>query len=345
MKLKWSAIGFFLATFLNAQSAPVITVTGAGASFPAPIYGLWAEHYGKDHPVALNYQSIGSGGGIKQITAGTVDFGASDKPLKKNELEEKGLYQFPTVLGAVVPVVNLPGIKPGSIKLNGQVLGDIFMGTITKWDDPKIKALNANIKLPNKKITVVHRSDGSGTTFIFTNYLSKVHPEWKEKVGSDASVKWPTGLGGKGNEGVAVFVKQVEGSIGYVEYSYAVSNKLTYTQLANKEKVFVSPSKESVSAAAKYADWKDPYVILTDQPGKESWPITGATFILMHKNVKAANVKSVKAALEFFDWAYKNGAADASSLNYVSLPAELIKDIRAQWKAQIKDEKGNPILG
>ncbi len=319
-------------------------ITGAGATFPYPIYAKWAEAYKAKTGTSMNYQSIGSGGGIKQIQAKTVDFGASDKPLKPEELDKHGLMQFPAVMGGVVPVINLAGITPGQIKLSSTVLADIFLGKIKKWNDPAIVALNKDAKLPDDLITVVHRSDGSGTTFIFTNYLSKVSPEWKTKVGEEASVAWPAGVGGKGNEGVASYVKQIKGSIGYVEFAYALQSKMTYTQLQNKDGQFVKPDEDSFKAAAANAQWdKAPgfYEILTDEPGKASWPITGATFILMHKiQDKPANAAEV---LKFFDWAYTNGGKMALDMDYIPMPDSVVKLVKGAWKAQIKDAGGKAI--
>lgn len=327
-----------------APAAGATDITGAGATFPYPLYAKWAEAYKKETGIGLNYQSIGSGGGIKQIKAKTVDFGASDMPLKPEELEKDGLMQFPTVMGGVVPVVNLDGVKPGTLKLTGAVLADIYLGKITKWNDPALTKLNSGLKLPNKDITVVHRSDGSGTTFIFTNYLAKVSPEWKEKVGNDVSVMWPAGVGGKGNEGVASYVQRIKGSIGYVEYAYALQNKLTYSLMKNRDGQFVKPDSASFQAAAAGADWKNApgmYMILTDEPGKMSWPITGATFILMHKVQEHPD--RAKEVLKFFDWAYAHGDKMAESLDYIPMPDSVVKLIQAQWKAKIKDTKGNPV--
>jgi phosphate transport system substrate-binding protein len=292
----------------------------------------------------MNYQSIGSGGGIKQIKAKTVDFGASDKPLTPEELEKHGLTQFPTVMGGVVPVINVDGIKEGQIKLTGTVLADIFMGKIKKWNDPAIAGLNKGVALPAGEITVVHRSDGSGTTFLFTNYLTKVSPEWKDKVGSEASVAWPVGTGGKGNEGVANFVKQIKGSIGYVEFAYAKQNKMNYAQLQNKDGVFVSPTEDNFKAAAANAQWdKAPgfYEILTDEPGKASWPITGATFILMHKS--QASPAQAAEVLKFFEWAYTSGDNMALELDYIPMPDSVVKLIQGSWKANIKGTDGKAV--
>ncbi|MDR3392069.1 MAG: phosphate ABC transporter substrate-binding protein PstS [Sulfuriferula sp.] len=327
-----------------AASTQAAEITGAGATFPYPIYSKWAEAYKAKTNIGLNYQSIGSGGGIKQINAKTVDFGASDMPLKADVLEKDGLMQFPTVIGGVVPVMNVEGVAPGQIHLSGKVLADIYMGKILTWNDPAIVALNKSAKLPATPITVVHRSDGSGTTFIFTNYLAKVSPEWKEKVGNDTSVAWPAGVGGKGNEGVASFVQRIKGSIGYVEYAYAKQNKMTYTMMQNKEGNFVAPDDSTFQSAAAGADWEHApgfYEILTDEPGKISWPITGATFILMHKaQEKPENAKEV---LKFFDWSYANGDKMAADLDYVPLPDSLVKLIAKAWKNDIKGTNGKAV--
>ncbi len=331
-------------SLLAAGDALATDITGAGATFPYPVYAKWADTYKTQTGIGLNYQSIGSGGGIKQIEAKTVDFGASDKPLKPEDLEKNGLMQFPTVMGGVVPVVNIEGVEPGKLKLDGKVLAEIFLGKITKWNDPAIAALNKGIKLPAEDIAVVHRSDGSGTTFIFTNYLSKVSPEWKSAVGEDASVSWKTGTGGKGNEGVANFVKQIKNSIGYVEYAYALQNKMTYVQLKNHDGKFVEPNAASFKAAAAGAHWdKAPgfYEILTDEPGKDSWPISGATFILMHK-VQDKPETAVEV-LKFFDWAYNKGGQMAESLDYIPMPEKVVKLIRDAWKKEIKDGNGKAV--
>jgi phosphate transport system substrate-binding protein len=329
-----------------AQLAHAADITGAGATFPYPLYAKWAETYRQQTGIGLNYQSIGSGGGIKQIRSKTVDFGASDAPLKREELDKDGLVQFPTVMGGVVPVVNIQGIAPGQMKLTGEVLADIYLGRIGKWDDPRIAALNAGVALPGQPITVVHRADGSGTTFIFTNYLSKVSGEWKSKVGNNASVSWPapTSTGGKGNEGVASFVQRIKGSIGYVEYAYAKQNKMSFVMLRNRSGEFVAPSDKTFQAAAAGADWKNApgfYEILTDEPGKASWPITGATFILMHK-VQPDGAKA-KEVLKFFEWAYRNGARTALDLDYVPMPDEVVKLVQSAWRSQIKDAAGKPL--
>jgi phosphate transport system substrate-binding protein len=336
--------GLALAATLLGTTASAADITGAGATFPFPIYAKWAEAYKAKTGIGLNYQSIGSGGGIKQIQAKTVDFGASDKPLKPEELDKYGLMQFPTVMGGVVPVINLSGVQVGQIKLNGPVLADIFLGKIRKWNDAPIAALNKGVALPNQNITVVHRSDGSGTTFIFTNYLAKVSPEWKQKVGEDAAVAWPAGVGGKGNEGVASYVQRIKGAIGYVEYAYALQNKMNYVTLQNKDGQFVKPDEESFKAAAAGANWeKAPgfYEILTNEPGKESWPITGATFILLHKTQdKPAQAAEV---LKFFDWAYANGDKMASDLDYIPMPDKVVKLIQNAWRSQIRDTSGKPV--
>jgi phosphate transport system substrate-binding protein len=320
-------------------------ITGAGATFPYPIYAKWADAYRKETGTGLNYQSIGSGGGIKQITAKTVDFGASDMPLTPADLEKNGLVQFPTVIGGDVPVVNLKGIAPGQLRLSGAVLADIFLGKVKQWNDPAITAANPGVALPATAISVVHRSDGSGTTFIWTNYLSKVSPEWKSKVGEGTSVNWPIGVGGKGNEGVASYVQRIQGAIGYVEYAYVLQNKMAYTQVKNREGRFVEPSARGFQAAAAGADWSAApgmYLILTDAPGGDAWPIAGATFILMRKvQDKPENAKEV---LHFFDWAYAKGDGMAEALDYVPLPDKVVKLIEAHWKQHIKDSAGKPVL-
>jgi phosphate transport system substrate-binding protein len=325
--------------------ASAAEITGAGATFPYPIYAKWATAYKAHTGIGLNYQSIGSGGGIKQINAKTVDFGASDMPLKPEDLTQAGLMQFPTVIGGDVPVVNLKGIKPGQLKVTGDVLADIYLGKIKKWNDPAIASLNPGVSLPATSINVVHRSDGSGTTFIFTNYLSKLSPEWKSKVGEGTSVNWPTGVGGKGNEGVASYVQRIAGSIGYVEYAYVLQNKMAYMQVKNREGHFASPSSEAFQAAAAGADWNAApgmYLILTDAPGKDAWPIAGATFILMHKTQeKPQNAKEV---LKFFEWAYANGDKMAEELDYVPMPDKVVHLIQANWKSQIKDTSGRAVF-
>jgi phosphate transport system substrate-binding protein len=325
-----------------AQAAE--TINGAGATFPYPIYAKWAEAYKSKSGMNMNYQSIGSGGGIKQITAKTVDFGASDAPLTVEKLGEIGLMQFPMVMGGVVPVVNLEGVKAGELKLTGAVLGDIYLGKITNWDDAALKKLNPGVKLPNGKITVVARADGSGTTFIFTHYLSKVSPSFKEKIGNNTSVAWPTGVSGKGNEGVASYVQRLKGSIGYVEYAYALQNKMTYAQMQNKAGKFVKPDSESFQAAAAGADWKGTpgfNLMLTDQSGEKSWPITGATFILVY--LKQEKPETGKEVLKFFDWAYHHGGKMAEELDYVPMPASVVKLVEETWKNEIKDASGKAV--
>jgi len=323
----------------SSSAAQVTEITGAGATFPYPIYAKWAEAYNQKTGMRLNYQSIGSGGGIKQIKAKTVDFGASDAPLKAEELNEAGLIQFPMIIGGVVPVVNLPGIKPGEIKLSGAVLADIFLGKITKWDDKAIADLNKGVNLPSAAISVVHRADGSGTTWIYTNYLTKVSKEWADKVGNDKDVAWPTGVGGKGNEGVASYVERIKGSIGYVEYAYALQNKMTHVKLGNRDGNFVDPTSDAFQAAAANADWAHApgyYLVLTDQPGKDAWPISGASFILVYKEQAKPDVG--EAVLKFFDWSYRNGGKMAEDLDYVPIPENVVKLVEATWK---KDIKGN----
>ncbi|MFZ2163596.1 MAG: phosphate ABC transporter substrate-binding protein PstS [Sideroxyarcus sp.] len=338
-----NSIGLSVA-LLSAGSAFAADITGAGATFPYPIYAKWAEAYKTQTNTGMNYQSIGSGGGIKQIQAKTVDFGATDAPMNPNELALAGLTQFPAVIGGVVPVVNIAGVAPGQLKLDGSVLADIFLGKITKWNDKRIAADNAGVALPDEAITVVHRADGSGTTFIFTTYLSQVSLDWKRSVGGDKAVSWPVGTGGKGNEGVASYVQRIKNSIGYVEYAYALQNKMTHTQLKNRDGQFVAPTDTSFKAAAANAKWdadKGFYEILTNEPGKDSWPITGATFILLHKSqAKPANAVEV---LKFFNWAFSNGDKLASDLDYVPLPANLKSMIYASWKAQVKDESGKAL--
>lgn len=317
-------------------------VTGAGATFPAPIYAKWADAYNKASGARINYQSVGSGAGIKQIKSKTVDFGASDMPLTDEDLAKDGLLQFPTVIGGVVPVVNIKGIAPGQIKLTGEVLGDIYLGKITKWNHAALTALNPGVPLPDADISVVRRADGSGTSFIFTNYLSKVNAEWKSKVGEGTAVNWPVGAGGKGNEGVAAFVQRLPNAIGYVEYAYVKQNKMTYTLLKNKDGQFVAPDDNAFKAAAAGADWnKTFFQITTDQPGKTAWPITNPTYVLMHKvQDKPA---SASAALKFFDWAYANGDKAADDLDYVPLPDSVKALVRKQWDSQIKDAAGKPV--
>ena len=324
-----------------ANLAAAQQITGAGASFPAPLYAKWASDYNKETGVRVNYQSVGSGAGIKQIDSKTVDFGASDMPQTDEVLKTKGQFQFPAAIGGTVPVVNIKGIAPGQMKLDGQVLGDIYLGKITRWTDPAIKALNPTLALPDAEIAPVRRADGSGTTFNFTNYLSNVHPEWKAKVGEGTAVNWPVGAGGKGNEGVAAFVSRLPNSIGYVEYSYVKQNKMAFALMKNKDGVFVAPDDESFKAAAAGADWnKSFYQLITNQPGKNAWPISTATFILMH-NVqdKPANATEV---FKFFTWAFKNGDAAATALDYVPMPDNVIGTIEKAW-SKVTDTAGKPV--
>ena len=329
---------------LTTTAAFAADMTGAGATFPYPIYAKWAEMYKKTTGNGLNYQSVGSGAGIKQIKAKTVDFGASDMPLPAAELDAAGLVQFPAIMGGVVTVVNLPGVTPGMLKLTGPVIGDIYLGKILKWNAPEIAALNPGVKLPAEDITVVHRADASGTSFLFTDFLSKTNAEFKGKIGAGTAVKWAVGVGGKGNEGVAANVQRIKGAIGYVEWAYAKKNKMSHTQLKNKDGVFLQPDDENFKAAAANADWaKTPGfgVVLTDQAGKAAWPITGASYILMYKS-QADGVKG-KEVLKFFDWAYKNGGAAAAELDYVPMPANVVKLVQDGWKANVKDASGKAI--
>jgi phosphate transport system substrate-binding protein len=345
MKCRQSVLTMLGAAALFAvTSVQAVDITGAGATFPFPIYAKWAEAYKAKTGVGMNYQSIGSGGGIKQIQSKTVDFGASDMPLKPEELDKSGLVQFPAIIGGVVPVVNLDGIKPGELKLTGALLADIYLGKLKKWNDKAIVDANPGVKLPDENITVVRRSDGSGTSFLFTTYLSGVSPEWKDKVGASTAVAWPEGVGGKGNEGVASYVQRIKGAIGYVEYAYAKNNKMTFTQLQSKDGPFVLPDDASFQAAAANADWKSTpgyYQVLTGQPGKNSWPITGASFILIYKTQeKPENAQEV---LKFFDWSFKNGQKLAQDLDYVPLPAALTAQITDTWKTQVKDKSGKAL--
>ena len=337
-----AAVGIaFGAATLAAQAADI---TGAGASFPYPIYAKWAAQYQQETGNRINYQSIGSGGGQQQIIAKTVDFGASDDPMKAADLEKNELFQFPAIVGGTVPVVNIDGVKPGELKLSGPVVADIFLGKIKKWDDPAVKEMNPELSLPSADIVVVHRSDGSGTTFGWTNYLSKVSPAWKETVGEGKAVKWPTGQGGKGNEGVAAYVRQLKNSIGYVEYAYAKQNQLSWTQLKNQEGKFVQPSQEAFAAAAANADWKSAPgmgVVLTNEPGADSWPVTAASFILVHK--KQDKPENGKEVLAFFDWAFKKGDDMAIELDYVPMPDSIADQIRAAWASDIKAADGSAI--
>jgi phosphate transport system substrate-binding protein len=322
---------------LSRPAAGQTTISGAGATFPYPVYSRWAADYAKSTGVQLNYQSIGSGGGIAQIKANTVDFGASDAPLLPKDLEAAGLIQWPMVMGGVVPVLNVPGIAPGELKLTPTLLADLFLGKITKWNDPRLASVNPGVKLPDVAIGVVHRADGSGTTWIFTNYLDKVSPEWHSQVGTSTAVQWPTGVGGKGNEGVAAYVQRINGSIGYVEYAYALQNKMTYAKLQNAAGTFVAPTSASFQAAAANADWKSApglYMVLTDQPGKDSWPITGATFILFHK--EQADAAKAKAVLSFWAWCYENGQKTAEELDYVPMPKNVSEFVQAMWRKEIR---------
>jgi len=343
-------VNLFRTAFLGVVAAAAIglaaqaaEISGAGATFPYPIYAKWAEAYAAKTGLKMNYQSIGSGGGIKQITAKTVDFGASDMPLKPADLDKDGLTQFPMVMGGVVPVINVPGIAAGQLKLDGKTLADIYLGKITKWNDPAIAALNSGLKLPDLAIAPVYRSDGSGTTFIFTHYLSEVSPEWKDKVGENTSVQFPTGLGGKGNEGVSAMASRTGGAIGYVEYAYAKQNKLTYALLRNKDGEFVSPDSAAFRAAAANADWskaQDFNLLLTNQPGKASCPITGATFILMHK--QQVKPETAREVINFFAWAYLNGGKLADDLDYVPMPENVVKLVEQSWQ-QIKGPDGKAV--
>ncbi len=324
----------FAALIVISPLTHAADITGAGATFPYPIYAKWADGYKKATGNSMNYQSIGSGGGIKQITAKTVDFGASDMPMKGEDLQKNGLIQFPAIMGGVVPVLKLDGVKPGELRFTGQLLADIYLGKVTKWNDPAIASLNPGAKLPGGGITVVHRSDGSGTTFLWTNYLSKVSPEFKSKVGEGTSVKWPAGVGGKGNEGVASYVQKINGSIGYVEYAYAKQNKLAYGQVQNASGKFVSPDDDTFKAAAAGADWKSAPgmgVVLTNQKGDASWPITGASFILLH--ARQDKPESGREVLRFFEWSFRNGQQMAADLDYVPIPDAVVTEVRTAWKA------------
>ncbi len=327
-----------------SSAAVAADMTGAGATFPYPIYAKWAESYKAATGNGLNYQSVGSGAGIKQIKAKTVDFGASDMPLKAEELDAEGLMQFPAIMGGVVTVVNLDGIAPGQLKLTGAVVADIYLGKVKQWNDAEIAALNPGAKLPATEITVVHRADGSGTSFLFTDYLSKTNAEFKTKIGAGTAVKWVVGVGGKGNEGVAANVQRIKGAIGYVEWAYAKKNKMAHTQLKNKDGNFLQPDDDFFKAAAANAEWtKTPGfgVVLTDQAGKNSWPITGVSFILMHKH--QADAAKGKEVVKFFDWAFKNGGTAATELDYVPLPASVVKLVQESWKANLKDASGKAI--
>ncbi len=341
-----STVGFFSAAALafGLSGAAMADITGAGATFPYPIYAKWAEAYKKDTGIGMNYQSIGSGGGIAQIKNKTVDFGASDMPLTPNDLAQAGLMQFPAIIGGIVPVINVDGVAPGALKLTGPVLADIFLGRIKKWNDAAIQGLNPGQKLTAEPITVVRRSDGSGTTFNFTDYLSKISPEWKSKVGSGAAVAWPEGVGGKGNEGVAAYVQRIKGSIGYVEYAYAKKNNMSYALVQNRDGAFPKPDNASFQAAAEYADWKNApgfYRIITDSPGKNSWPIAASSFVLLRTTQdKPQNALQV---MKFYDWSFKNGQKMAEELDYVPLPESLTRLIAESWKTRVRDGSGNAI--
>jgi phosphate transport system substrate-binding protein len=341
MKLMQTALAGIVGA-LFAVSAQAADITGAGSTFAAPIYTKWADSYQKAGGGKVNYQGIGSSGGIKQIIAKTVDFAGSDAPLKDDELSKDGLFQFPTVVGGVVPAINVPGVKAGDMVLSGQVLGDIYLGKVKKWNDPAIAALNPKLKLPDTDIAVVRRADGSGTSFIWTNYLSKVNAEWKSKVGEGATVNWPTGTGGKGNDGVAAFIQRLPGAIGYVEWAYAKQNKMAFVDMKNSAGTVVEPKTETFKAAAAGADWsKSFYQILTDEPGKNAWPIVGATFVLLHTTQEKAAQGT--ETLKFFDWAFKNGTPAADSLDYISLPDSVVAEIKTQWKEKVKDASGKAV--
>jgi len=334
-----------LAAAFTITTAQAADISGAGATFPYPVYGKWADAYKKETGIGLNYQSIGSGGGIKQIKAKTVTFGASDAPLSGKDLDGSGLAQFPMVMGGIVPVVNIEGVKPGDLTIDGPTLAKIFMGEITKWDDPAIKKLNEGASLPSSAIAVVHRSDGSGTTFNFTYYLSAVSDDWKTKVGTEKAVEWPVGIGAKGNEGVANNVANTKGSIGYVEYAYALQNKLTYTKMINKDGKTVAPTSDTFAAAASHADWASQPgfgVILANQPGADSWPMTAATWILIYKQPK--DPAATAEALKFFAWAYKDGGKMAEELDYVPMPDNVVAEVEKMWSADIKDSAGKPVF-
>jgi phosphate transport system substrate-binding protein len=345
MRSRTKQLGLALALGLAAVTAPAqaADISGAGATFPYPLYAKWADTYKKETGVGLNYQSIGSGGGIKQIIAQTVTFGATDAPLKGDDLDKHGLVQFPMVMGGIVPVVNLGGVAPGELVLDGPTLAKIFLGEIKTWDDPAIKALNPTAKLPATAIAVVHRSDGSGTTFNFTDYLSKISPDWKAKVGSNTAVEWPIGIGAKGNEGVANNVAQTKGSIGYVEYAYAKQNKLTHAKMTNRDGAVVEPTIETFQATAANADWASTPgygVILSNQPGADAWPMTAATFILIHKQPR--DPVAAREALKFFAWAYDKGDALAEGLDYVPMPDAVVASVKKTW-TEIKDVNGQPL--
>lgn len=343
-KEKWMKLAGLAAAAALSGTALAADITGAGATFPYPIYAKWADAYKKATGVGLNYQSIGSGGGIKQITAKTVHFGASDMPMKPEDLNKHGLMQFPAIMGGVVPVYNLKGIGDLQITLTGPLLAEIYLGKIKRWNDAAIAKLNAGVALPDQAISVVHRSDGSGTTFLFANYLSKVNDEWKTRVGEGTSLKWPTGVGGKGNEGVANYVARINGSIGYVEYAYAKQNKLSAAKMLNRDGIAVAPNEDTFKAAAAGADWKSApgmAVLLTHQPGRRAWPITGASFILLHTT--QPDPAMAKELLGFFDWSFKNGQSMAAELDYVPMPESVVSMIQSAWRQQIKDGSGKPV--
>ncbi|MCC8391757.1 phosphate ABC transporter substrate-binding protein PstS [Paraburkholderia sp. MMS20-SJTR3] len=328
---------------LAGVPAQAADLTGAGSTFAAPIYNKWADAYHKAAGVRVNYQGIGSAGGIKQILANTIDFAGSDAPMKDDELAKNGLFQFPTVVGGVVAAVNLPGIKPGQLTLSGPVLADIYLGKLKKWNDPAIAALNPNLKLPDTDIAVVRRADGSGTSFIWTHYLSQMSPDWKSKVGEGTTVNWPTGTGGKGNDGVAAFVQRLPGAIGYVEWAYVKQNRMVYTAMKNQSGTVVQPGIDTFKAAAAGANWsKSFYQILTDQPGNNAWPVVGATFVMLHSVQQKP--EQGKNTLKFFDWAFKNGDKTAQELDYITLPEPVVNEIRAQWRAKVKDSAGKPVF-
>jgi len=345
MTLMHSTLARIVAATVSLSAASAMaaaSLTGAGATFPAPVYAKWADTYQKETGNKINYQGIGSSGGVKQIIAKTVDFGASDAPLSDEKLNADGLFQFPTVIGGVVLAVNIPGLKSGELVLDGATLGDIYLGKIKKWNDAAIVKLNPGVKLPDTNIAVVRRADGSGTSFVFTSYLAKVNEEWKAKIGAGSTVNWPTGLGGKGNDGIAAFVQRLPGSIGYVEYAYAKQNNLAYTKLISADGKPVSPTETSFSNAAKGADWSKTFAQdLTNQKGDETWPITSTTFILLHKS--QAKPEQAAEVLKFFDWAYKTGAKEANALDYATLPTEVTEQIRAAWKTNIKDSSGKAL--
>ncbi len=345
MKRIFSTVKYVLvaiSSITSLSASAIVSLTGAGATFPAPLYARWADDYQQETGHKINYQGIGSSAGVKQIIAKTIDFAASDAPLSEDKLAAEGLFQFPVVIGGVVLAVNIPGIKPGELLLDGKTLGDIYLGKIKKWNDPAIIRLNPHSVLPDQTIVVVRRADGSGTSFIFTRYLTKVNSEWGEKVGVGASVKWPTGLGGKGNDGIAAFVQRLSGAIGYVEYAYAQHNHLAWIRLLSADGLPVTPKKESFSAAANGADWRKSLAQdLTNQPGDDAWPMTAATFILLHKNQSDSDKGA--EILKFFDWTYDHGV-QAAELGYATLPDEVVQQVRAAWKIQVKGSDGRPLF-